>query len=323
MFTLKKKKNAPFVILQLTDLQIIDPKQKCAPNRLFDEETALYEDFDSCGFNQVKKLVKMVKPDWIIHTGDQVYGEFDKSGSAFKKFVRLMESFKIPWSFVNGNHDGEELIKWNNQTYRCGKGYEWQANYIKTHTKYCLYELGDKKMGYGNYFIRLKEGKKTIWSFVMMDSHGTRGFEKLGINSYQTKWLKKVFGQLNKNKPINNFMFYHIANYEFYLASKKYYGDEICTITTDGTKNKRGDFGENKEKICYFENDVFWDLLKNKGNTKAVFVGHNHINNSSIEYDGIRLTFGTKVGIFDYYQQQGANKITITEDGYNIEQILF
>lgn len=322
MFTLRKKKHKPFVILHLTDLQIIDPQQKCAPNRLNDTEAKAFEDFDMCGFNQIRHLVKMVKPDWIIHTGDQVYGEFDKSGSAFKKFVSLMESFKIPWSFVNGNHDGEETIKWEGNIYHCGKGYQWQADYIKNHTKYCLYEQGNKNMGFGNYYIRLKEGNKTVWSFVMMDTHGARGFERLGINAHQIKWLQRVFTNLNKNEPINNFMFYHIANHEFYLASKKYYGDEICTITTDGSKNQRGDFGENKEKICFFENPDFWNLIKNEGNTKAVFVGHNHINNSSIEYEGIRLTFGTKVGTFDYYQQQGANKITINDDGYDIEQIL-
>lgn len=322
MFTLKKENNKPFVILQLTDLQIIDPCQKCAPNRLSEKETKMYEDFDTCGFNQIKKLVEETKPDWIIHTGDQIYGEFDKSGNSFKKFVKLMETFKIPWSFVNGNHDGEEMIKWNNQLCRCGKGYQWQADYIKKHTKYCLYEQGNQNMGFGNYYILLKENNKVIWSFVMMDSHGTYGFEKLGINVYQTKWLKRVFHNINKNGPINNFMFYHIPNYEFYLASKKYYDDEICTITTDGTKNQRGDFGENKEKICFFENDVMWNLMKNEGNTKAIFVGHNHINNSSIEYEGIRLTYGTKVGIFDYHQQQGANKITIDNDGYNIEQII-
>ena len=322
MFTLKKRKGKPFIILQLTDLQIIDPHQKCAPSRLNDESTKLFEDFDECGFNQIRKLVKTIQPDWIIHTGDQVYGEFDGNGSVFKRFVSLMESFKIPWSFVNGNHDGEETITWEGQSYKCGKGYKWQAEYIKEHTKYCLYELGNEKMGFGNYYIRLKEGNKTVWSFVMMDTHGTRGFEGLRINEEQIKWLEKVFVNINKNEQINNLMFYHIANYEFYLASKKYYGDELCTITTDGTKNERGDFGQNKERITFFENEKLWNLLKNKGNTKAVFVGHNHINNSSIEYEGIRLTFGTKIGTFDYHDQQGANKITINDDGYDIEQIL-
>jgi len=322
MFTLKKSKNKPFVILQLTDLQIIDPKQKCSPDRLNEEGTKHFNDFDACGFNQIKKLVKMIKPDWIIHTGDQVYGEFDGSGKSFKRFVKLMDSFKIPWSYVNGNHDGEETIKWNGEFYKCGKGYKWQANYIKKHAKYCLYESGDEKMGFGNYYIKLKEDGKTIWSFVMLDTHGTRGLEKLGINNYQIKWLKKAFNSINRKDKINNFMFYHIPNYEFYLASHKYYGNEICEISTDGSKNQRGDFGQNKEKITFFENPELWKIMKTIGNTKAVFVGHNHINNSSIEYEGIRLTYGTKVGIFDYYDQQGANKITINNDDYDIEQIL-
>ena len=51
-------------------------------------------------------------------------------------------------------------------------------------------------------------------------------------------------------------------------------------------------------------------------------MGHDHVNDSSIEYEGIRLTYGVKVGTYDYHNQQGATKITIFKDGYDIEQIL-
>lgn len=320
MFTLKKAKNKPFVILQLTDLQIIDPNQRCALDRLREDEINKWQDVNECGFNQVKQLVNMVKPDWIIHTGDQIYGEFDGKGTSFKKFVRLMESFRIPWSFVNGNHDGEIIVPWKDKSYKCGKGCKWQADYIKKHTKYCLYESGDRSMGFGNYYIRLKEGNKTIWSFIMMDTHGARE-EGIGPYPSQMKWLKRVFNNLNKNGPVNNFMFYHIPNYEFVLAATKYYGDQICTITTNGTKNERGDFGENKERVCFFKDGSFWNYIKAQGSTKAIFVGHDHINDSSIEYEGIRLTYGVKVGTYDYHDQQGANKITIDDGDYDIKQI--
>ena len=66
---------------------------------------------------------------------------------------------------------------------------------------------------------------------------------------------------------------------------------------------------------------MFWNYIKSQGSTKAIFVGHDHINDSSIEYEGIRLTYGAKVGTYDYHDQQGANKITINDDGYDIEQI--
>ena len=322
MFTLKKKKDKPFVILQLTDLQVIDPHQRCAPDRLREDEVKVWEDVDECAFNQVRQLVNMVKPDWIIHTGDQVYGEFDRKGTSFKKYVKLMESFKIPWSFVFGNHDGEITTTWKDKKYVAGRGHEWQCNYIKKHTKYCLFEQGKKELGYGNYYIKLKEENTTIWSFILLDTHGTRDFENAGINKYQMKWLKRMFCSLNKNEHKNKFLFYHIPNYEFKLAAEKYYGNEIFKISSDGSKNQRGDFGENKERICLFRNDDFWELLKQDGYIKSIFVGHDHVNDSSIEYEGIRLTYGVKVGTYDYHNQQGATKITIFIDGYDIEQIL-
>ena len=72
-----------------------------------------------------------------------------------------------------------------------------------------------------------------------------------------------------------------------------------------------------------FKDEDFWNYLKAEGHTKAIFVGHDHINDSSIEYEGIRLTYGVKLGKYDYHddKMQGANIITINDDGYDVEQI--
>ena len=321
MFKLYKKENKQFKILQFTDVQIIDPKQKCCPDRLRPDEDITFSDVNKNAFNVIREIINKENPDWIIFTGDNVYGQFDKNGSAFKSFVDFIESFKIKWSYINGNHDGEKIITFNGKEYDCGQGFEAQNKYVKHHTKYCMYKSGNKKMGYGNYAIKLIENNKPIWSFIMMDSHGTQGYENPGINEYQLRWYERTLNRIDKqNKNANNLLFFHIPNFEFRLAAKQYYGNEIFKIRG---VNKRGDFGESNEIDCCFPSEIFFNKVKELEKTKGIFVGHDHLNNSSIEYEGVRLTYGLKTGYYDYHKKElnGATKILIDKDTFKIEHI--
>ena len=109
-FVLTKRPGKNFKILQLTDTQIIDPSQQPYEGRLKAEEAEMWKDRDKCVFNLIKGLIERVSPDYIVLTGDNVYGQFDADGSNFIAFVNFMESFRIPWGFVNGNHDGEYYV---------------------------------------------------------------------------------------------------------------------------------------------------------------------------------------------------------------------
>ena len=64
------------------------------------------------------------------------------------------------------------------------------------------------------------------------------------------------------------------------------------------------------------------------GSTEAVFCGHDHYNNMSLEYKGIRLTYGMSIdylampGIEDDTEQRGGELVTLHEDGtWELEQI--
>ena len=57
------------------------------------------------------------------------------------------------------------------------------------------------------------------------------------------------------------------------------------------------------------------------GGTKGVFCGHDHINTYSIEYKGIRLTYGMSIDYLAYSNidtlgsQRGCTIITVKPDG--------
>ena len=57
------------------------------------------------------------------------------------------------------------------------------------------------------------------------------------------------------------------------------------------------------------------------GSTRGTFCGHDHLNNLSVTYKGIRLTYGLSVdylayiGIKNYGAQRGFTRITVRPDG--------
>lgn len=293
--SLEKKAGSDFKILQLTDihLQWFGPNQEAA-------------------FSQIRKLVEKTKPDWIILTGDNVFGQYDTDGAQFKALVTLMDSFKTPWSFVNGNHDGE--------TSPAGMGLAWQANYVKNNAQYCLFESGDAELGVGNYVVNLKKDNSVFYSFVMMDTHGAG--VGVGITQKQIEWYANEITQAtesrygeNSAQKVPSLLFLHIPLPEFQLAMTAHSGnaDGIGKISDKGKTDEFGNYGENKEKCCVFSGSSFWNRIKSMGSTVGIFAGHDHINNSSIIYEGIRLTYGLKTGPSCYFDLQGGTLITIDD----------
>ena len=92
-------------------------------------------------------------------------------------------------------------------------------------------------------------------------------------------------------------------------------------------------FGENNEqmmdKVCCSQYpSAIFDTAKELGSTKGFFCGHDHYNNMSLEYQGIRLTYGMSIdylampGIARDTAQRGATLIVLdAEGGMNISQV--
>ena len=64
-----------------------------------------------------------------------------------------------------------------------------------------------------------------------------------------------------------------------------------------------------------------FDVAKELGSTTGFFCGHDHYNNMSLEYQGIRLTYGMSIdylampGIARDTKQRGGTLITLHDDG--------
>ena len=89
-------------------------------------------------------------------------------------------------------------------------------------------------------------------------------------------------------------------------------------------------FGENGEGVCCSEHPSrLFEAAKELGSTQGFFCGHDHLNNLSLEYEGMRLTYGMSIdylampGIAREMKQRGGTLITLLDDGgMELRQVL-
>ncbi len=328
-----------FKILQITDTQIIDSSQRRYEKRLSQGEITKYapENIEDLAFSYIRELVKKTNPDLIIMTGDNVYGEFDDSGAVTEAFVAFMETLKIPWAPVYGNHDNESI-----------QGVEWQ-NAQYENAVYCLFKARHNLGGNGNYSIGLSRHGEIERAVYMMDSNGcgdayrymnwstmqwveltnTKNKEaegdvktSQGFTPEQTEWYYDMALRTNSiaGKTIPHILGFHIQTTAIVEGSTSfgYWYDETFdnkirheigrfeeTQEGDmGSENKNGadniytgGWGEQNDEQKVVSKRLIQYMNATGGD--GAFFGHEHVCNASIDYAGIRWTFGLKTGTYD------------------------
>ena len=125
---------------------------------------------------------------------------------------------------------------------------------------------------------------------------------------------------IKEKSDIKSAAFFHIPLDEQREAWYEYANNGF--EDTENAKLVYGVAGEGS-KIVYSgvgEDELFETMLE-LGSTKAVFCGHDHYNNFSIDYKGIRLTYGMSVdylaypGIYKIGSQRGCTVINFAPDG--------
>lgn len=296
-FEVEKDPDKDFVILNLTDIQLSVNEMK--------------SEYGTMAKAVIDELVEENQPDLITITGDNGGGCY-----TYITLAQWLDSYGIPWALVMGNHDGQGTPneKWCARAIACSKN--------------GLFKMGSKDMGYGNYIINITEDDKIVHTLFMMDSHsgaaedsinrleGTDGgydhFWEPQLDWY--KWAVNGISEINGG-VVESTVFMHIPVYQYRLAWASHYDTEKGCFKPEYADT---DFGVNHEWICSAEKDNgFFDLCKELGSTKNMVCGHDHVNCSSILYDGIRLSYGVKTGAGCYWEPEmsGGTTITISSDG--------
>lgn len=285
---------------------------------------------DNLALNAVAAMVRAEQPDLVVVTGDITYpvpiqsGTFNNKENA-KLFADLMEQLGVYWAPVFGNHDSESYSYFSRE--EIGALYESDAY------PHCLFQAGSADIyGVGNYCINVKNTKGAVTqSLFLLDSNSytdtgvlaSATWEYDCIHKDQIDWyeqeLKDITAENNGTQP-KSLAFFHMPLQEMQTAYYEYRDNGFKD--TENVQYKFGEAGE-RDIVVYpsAENYGFFDRVETLGSTQGLFFGHDHLNNISLEYKGVRLTYGYTVdylaymGIKKYGAQRGCTVITVSPDG--------
>lgn len=168
-------------------------------------------------------------------------------------------------------------------------------------------------------FINNDNKINTVFYLLDSNSYINNNFNNYDfVHENQVEWYKEKVTEIGENIP--SMMFLHIPLSETKEAIEKY---------KNNSKDVRYYFGEVNKDVCTTKNDsTLFDTVTYLGSTKAIFYGHDHYNNISLEYKGVRLTYGMSIdylaspGIENKTEQRGATLITIKNDSsFDIKQV--
>lgn len=292
---LEKDPNKDFVVLNLADVQMDD----------MDYYSGIGEESEA----MITKLVEDTQPDLITLSGDNAWATL-----AYINLVNFIDAFDIPWAPVMGNHDGQGCIS------------EFWCGYLFDEAENCLWKFGPEGMGHGNYIINITENGEVIHTLFMMDTHNNgvftdengntvEGYDHLWDN--QIEWYKWAVSGIaaQVGHVVESSAIMHIPVYEMKTVYEKNYDKENDCFTG---KYAAGSFGVIHENPCPGAvNNHFMDVVTDLGSTKNMIFGHDHVCNASFVYEGVRLSYGLKLGRACYYEEglQGGSTLSIHSDG--------
>ena len=280
----------------------------------------LSKDVDEKALNAVATMVTKEKPDLVIATGDISFPVPYDAGtlnnySGAKAFANLMESLGVYWDVTFGNHDAEAYSYFDRES--LGEFYE-NEDY-----KYCLFQSGPEDVdGFGNHTIEIKNSEGIITqAIILIDSQAyikDNIIESIkgtydNIHPNQVEWYEAEILRMNAENeklgegsfPVKSLAFFHIPLVEMDDAWTEF--KENGYKDTENFKYTEGIIGELGRQVCcgYGEDDLFEKMLE-LGSTKAMFNGHDHVNNTTFEYKGIQFSYGYSI---DYFAYSGIDKL--------------
>ena len=301
--TIEKDPEKDFVILNITDTHLSD-----FDYRLFTGYFALRD---------IKRLVKNTKPDLITLSGDLVCAKSEYN--SVRKLTETMNSFKIPWAPIFGNHDGEAENIDKDYLAEVMMGKKDDPN------NYCLMKKGPNNLGgeddshgkrVGNYVINIVEKGtgKLAQSLIMMDS----GRDQL--TQQQVAWyeqnMRTIYYKYGKKGPIHSTLILHIPLAQYSLAYMEGYNEKKKEWRDD--YKSTGAYGDCFEDVC---------CHKRKFKSRAEMVQSDEYKNLLAKYPEYRnvecenyfFKNGVPIdnGMFDSLKKFGTENVVCGHDHLN------
>lgn len=246
--------------------------------------------------------IRDANADMIVLSGDSF--TFADRRTA-KELFAFLDSYGIPWTLTFGNHDEQ-----------CYFSIDWLTDRLNRYGSNCIFRdiQDDNVFGNANFVINLTENGMVREQIILMDSNRYNYGEYWGydyLKQSQIDWYERIvrYTSEQQGETVPSVMFCHIPFPEFAIAMEEAKEGAECAVL---------EYGEMGERCsCPKVNSGFFDKLLELGSTKAVMVGHDHVNNSRIKYHGVYLCYGVNSTDRIYYDENmlGGQIIVIHDDG--------
>ena len=228
--------------------------------------------------SRINHVIETEHPDLILITGDVVTGNKETRDKMWDLVISTLDSYKIPYAIVFGNHDDQGDIT------RPGMSAKIVAGKYNLNTLDSSGELADIRIE----VAPSKGGKgKSALDIYMMDSRTyakLEGYDNAGTYAWfrheQVEWLRhecEASTAANGGVHVPSLAFFHIPLVEYNVAWNLP-GVHI------GVKGENG--GEAKI------NSGMFAAMYETGNVMGVFAGHDHDDNYIVCHYGIALGYG-------------------------------
>ena len=244
--------------------------------------------------------INEAQPDLIVLNGDNF---FDASKASVDYLFNFIDSFKISWVYLQGNHDHQGTF---DPTY---------PDEVVSRMKYSLNVdyPNDGIDGTQNFYVDLMDGNDLVYRLFMIDGGSYARLNPVKytyeqIKESQLAHIEKIQSQ-EEDDSYTSLAFFHSPLQEYEDAYKGY---------TEGKYEGKGENREGNYPSLFSSNQ--YERLKGAG-IRGVFCGHDHVNNSIIDYDGFICGYGVKATREIYHDEDimGYLLITLTDDAFSID----
>lgn len=247
-------------------------------------------------FSIMKSAIMKSEPDLIVITGDVFSSRCRKED--VKTLCDFMARIGIPWAAVLGNHDDETPYSLD------------ELSEILENSEGSLFKRGNLNEKYGNYYYYVKFPDGRVQQLIFMDSRSD-GFTEESVDFYENAVLDSArFDGVN---TVENLLFYHIPVPEL--------ADAVAAYEKDSSIGS-GEIGE--PSSLQSTSVGFFDKVLELQRTKAMIFGHDHYNNTIINYCNVDFCYGTRTGLAGGHNSKlGGNLFALKSDGnYTIKRLI-
>jgi hypothetical protein len=273
----------------------------------------------------IERLLSAVEPDLVVLPGDLTKTYMFDNWADLTRIGDLLERHQVLWMPMFGNHDCHYSWEYGPQFHQVSKR-EAVAG-MRARYPLCLISEGDCADGVGNYFVNIKDGEgDVIYTLCAFDAVRIKEHEYVRQRTdAQIEWyaghLRAIsalrYGE-GSDALVPSMVFAHFPVKQLYDMYREVEGTDAHLY---------GDMLEGDHTHKSWD-DGFFEAAVELGSTTAMFFGHDHKNDASIVYDGIRLTYGQHSSHSDYYRTdeeqslygdaRGGTIITIRRQGEDV-----